>query len=305
MITSAIVIPTHNRPFFLARAIQSIYSIFDSIDVDIIIGDNSCIKYQKENRYIASQYKCQYLDLSLHEANLPYIYQCMLQSTAADYVLPLDDDDVLVNKKLHRLAHKVIIQKKCLVSFNTKQIEDNISLLHSRDLVEINDINMLPLFWNGHFQTGAMYYNRIDLLNAIRQWQTPSNIFDLSHDECWAMLCMNLCKKCVHIPFVGLKVQRELSGSILKEMALFSSRNYIDRMSDMLNLANQTRQQWKDIQLRELKEICQSENLKYSDVFENKKLTYVDDFISKSNKDGNCYDLKQTVMQMLKDIYDI
>lgn len=301
MTSIAVVIPTHNRPQYLSRALQSVYSIFDGID--IVVGDNSNSQYQNENKSIASIFNCTYLDLSSHEANLPYVYKQMLKSTIADYVLPLDDDDVLGNKKLHQLASSVINTKKCLVSFNTMQIENHTSLLHSRNLVEIDDLNKLPLFWNGQFQTGAMYYNRLDLLSAIEQWETASNIFDLSHDECWALICMNACKKCIHLPFVGLHAQRCQSGSTSKELALFSSRDYIDRMSSMLNLSYSTRQQWKAIQLRELRQICQSENLTYADVFDNKKLSIVDNFIANSSKDANCYSLKQTVISMLKEIY--
>lgn len=304
MANITVVIPTHNRSNLLNRAIQSIQSIFD--DATVIIGDNSNIQYQAENQHIADQYRnCKYLDLSQYEANLPKVYKCMLSAATTEYVLPLDDDDVLVNKKTHSLALKIIAQKKCLVSFNTIEIESHASLLNANRFVEITDIDKLPLFWNGQFQTGAMYYNRKDLLMAIDKWQTSSNVFDLSHDECWAMLCMAQCRKCCHIPAVGLQVQRCFSGSMARHLALFSSRDYIDKMADMLSLSYETRQKWKTIQIRELKQICQNENLKYNDVFENKNAFIIDDFISTHCQDMDYNSLKASIIRMLKDIYDI
>lgn len=290
-----VIVPTHSRPNLLDDALSSARKIFGNIP--IIVGGNS-LEFQQKNNDVSQKHGCKYLDLTEYEANIPQIYLSMLYEANSKLILPLDDDDVLDNKKLHNLAIRIAIKNNALVSFNTCQYENRQQLLYVNKYIDTNDINKLPILWNGQFQTGSAYYNKEVLINAIKRWKTPINVLDMSHDECWAMICMHLQKKYIHIPSVGLVVRKSQSQSMMKNFAIFSSRSYIDELSDMLSLDDGTRNAWKCIQIRELMQMCGC-NIDANDVFSCSKFHEIEKIISQYSCNKNYRQLRQIVLGML------
>lgn len=290
-----IVVPTHSRPDLLDNALSSARQIFN--DIQIIVGGNSS-EFQQQNKNVSQKYSCKYLNLVEYEANIPQIYLNMLYETKSQFILPLDDDDILINKRLHYLAIKMAIKNNALVSFNTCQYENKQHLLYINRYIDINNINKLPLLWNGQFQTGSAYYNREILIEAIKKWKTPTNVLDMSHDECWAMICAYIQKRYIHIPSIGLMVRKNISQSMIKNFAIFSSRSYIDDMANMLHLDDITRNKWKSIQLRELSDIC---NYKpnMSNVLLQYKYNKIEKIISSHYTDSSYKFLRQIILKML------
>ena len=296
----SIIVPTHSRPNLLNDSLSSARKIFGD-GVDIIVGGN-CNEYQQQNKDVSQKYNCKYLNLVEYEANIPQIYLNMLYEAKSKIILPLDDDDMLTNRKLHYLAKKIAIRNNALVSFNTCQYENSQYLLNINRYIDTNDINKLPILWNGQFQTGLMYYNREILIEAIKKWKTSINVLDMSHDECWAMICMSIQQRYVHIPSIGLIVRKNSSQSVMKKFAMFSSRRYIDEMANMLHLSETTKIIWKSIQLRELRQICEY-NVDANDVFSHTKFAEIEKMISQYSHNKSYKQLRCSVLKILNE-YD-
>lgn len=295
-----IVVPTHSRPHLLNDALSSARKMFRD-GVDIIVGGNS-LEFQQQNIDISNKYDCRYLDLSEYEANIPQIYLHMLNEAKSKIILPLDDDDILVNSRLHHLAFMIAMKNNALVTFNACHYENNEPLLNINRYVDTNEMNELPILWNGQFQTGLMYYDRKTLIDAIERWKTKINVFDVSHDECWAMICMNIQKRYIHIPKIGLLVRKNESQSMMKQLAIFSSRHYIDEMTSMLNLSDDVKNKWKSIQLKELGQIC-GQRLDEDHVFSNDRYDAIEKYISCYSDLKNYKQLRCNVLKMIDETY--
>lgn len=72
----------------------------------------------------------------------------MLKHVKTPYVLPLDDDDILINSKLHKLALSIMLKHNAFVSFNTIQT-NNIEILNKKRFFYTTDLNVIPTFWDG------------------------------------------------------------------------------------------------------------------------------------------------------------
>lgn len=296
----SILIPTHNRTTQLQRAIQSVRNSFNSID--IIVGDNSSSQSMiEQNIALSKKYNCTYLDLYQYEANIYKVYLCLLEASNASHVLILEDDDILVNPKIHILAQNMAVSQNCIVSFNTIDEKSN-RLLHKDRLFQTNIINQLPIFWNGQFQMGVAYYNKKYLIDAINYWCKPDNILDFSNDECLALLCMAKQKKYVHLPFLGSVIDKSESISHSKEWSIFACRKYIDIISHVLGIDQCTIEKWKQIQLRELIELCKKD-LAFNDVFANSNLIDVENYIISQLNNTPLPIIRQNATQLLYNIF--
>ena len=75
----------------------------------------------------------------------------MLNEAKSKIILPLDDDDILVNSRLHHLAFMIAMKNNALVTFNACHYENNEPLLNINRYVDTNEMNELPILWNGQF----------------------------------------------------------------------------------------------------------------------------------------------------------
>lgn len=298
----SILIPTHNRANKLERAIKSVRALFN--DIEIIIGDNSSIlDQQQKNYYTSKKYNCKYLDLLKYEADIYYVYLCMLIAAKTPYVFILEDDDILINLNVHLLAQKIISKHNCVVSFNIIDNHQN-KLLYSNRMFKTTSIDDIPIFWNGQYQMGVSYYNRQCLIHAINVWCNPSNILNFSNDECLTLLCINQMKKYIHIPFIGSIIDKTDSISISKEWSIFACRQYIDIISDILHINKNTVERWKQIQLKELSDLCGT-NVCYDDVYNNYKLMDVEKYIVTQLKYKKLSIIRQEATILLQNILNI
>lgn len=295
----SILIPTHNRTAQLQRAIQSVRDAFT--DIDIIVGDNSSIQSAiEQNIVISKKYNCKYLALHQYEANIYKVYLCLLEASNASHVLILEDDDILVNPKTHILAQNMAMSQNCIVSFNAIDEKSN-RLLYKDRLFQTTTLSQLPIFWNGQFQMGVAYYNKKCLIDAINEWCKPDNTLDFSNDECLVLLCMAKQKKYAHLPFVGSVIDKTESISHSKEWSIFACRKYIDTISHMLGIDQHVIEKWKQIQLRELVELC-GKDLAFDDVFANSSLMDVEKYIVSQLDSVPLPIVRQNATQLLQNI---
>ena len=278
-----ILIPFHNRKQLLIRALKSIKSIYS--DINIIIGDNSSINYDSINT-IAKQYNCIVLNLRQYEANLPLVYKIMLDYVNTPYVLVCDDDDILVNKKIHNsiinmLSNYVKHNIFPCVSFlsydlNLKYSKNNIIVLNANDIKKYN----IPKLWNGQFQTGLMYFPTKYLIQSINIWNNNNleRSFDLSHDECWALLSIQLANKYIHVSSIGMIPDRSVSESLNPYLSIFSCRSYIKDIAQILHKSIDWINIYESIQYKEISDII-NKHINKNIIFNNNKLMQINKYI--------------------------
>lgn len=298
----SILIPTYNRPMQLAQAVKSVRNTLDNVE-SIIIGDNSDKQgIADQNIMTAKEYKCKYLPLYQHACNLYKVHICMLSETNSRHVLILNDDDILVNSRLHTLAQKIVTTQNSVVSFNL--VDKNYSkLLYKEQMFQTSSVDDVPLFWDGQFQIGATYYNRKCLLDSMNEWYNPHNILDFQFDECVTLLCIDKQRKYIHLPFTGSIIDKSNSMSISKTWSIFACRRYIDDIASKLKIRFTTCEQWKQIQLRELNDLCGG-NLSFDDVFSNDSLMAVEQYIADNLEKLPLSIIIQNASQKLQNIFE-
>lgn len=230
-----VVVPTHNRIDLLYRCISSIKHIFPTIK--IIIGDNSSTDYPDITMF-NNDSSITVINTRKHEGNIYIAYKSIIEKSKTKYTLIVEDDDMLINAKLHYRIIDIIKNNTAVISFAgiTDTNEKTLYNKYSGNFFNI------PSFWNGEFQFGLCYYPTNELLHAINKWfnYDPVNIIDGTFDEAIALLTIQNIKKYYHIPEIGERIYTNTNNMSWNnpKHRIFSHCKYIDHLTQLLHMSN-------------------------------------------------------------------
>jgi glycosyltransferase involved in cell wall biosynthesis len=112
----SVVIPTHNRPLFLAQAIESVRAqTFTDYEI-IVVTNGPHTENIERSRQLASNNHC--MVLALPNANLPAARNAGIAAATGEFVAFLDDDDVWMPDKLQKQVEAAIDNNADLISCN-------------------------------------------------------------------------------------------------------------------------------------------------------------------------------------------
>lgn len=257
-----IIIPTCDRHQLIAQCIASAMNIFGK-DACYIVGDSGKISAKP---YIL-QFKdsIEYLPLQHLNSDMYRIYNTLLNAVKTEYVLVLEDDDILVNKEFHLTVLNMLDQHD-IVSFAAKDIFNNTYLTN----VDTSSISNMILSWNGEYQFGTTYFNTNLLKFAFEKWFSDySHTFIYSSDEALAIIATDHARrKHIHFNDIGMMIginNDNLSWSNL-QFSMYATYSYINDIADIVNISKNTLDMYKQIQLAELQTLT-SKHLTIENVF--------------------------------------
>lgn len=243
-----IIIPTCNRQHLIANCITSAIDIFGE-NAQYVVGDSS--KKNILSYILPFKNFVKYISLQHLNGNMYEIYNSLLNSVKTEYVLILEDDDVLINKKFHLSALKQLDQYDML-SFAAIDIHDNKYLCD----VDTSSIANMIVSWNGEYQFGTTYFKTNLLKLAFKKWFSDySHAFIYSSDEALAIISMaNAHKIHFHNSNIGMKIginNDNLSWNNL-QFSIYSTYSYITDIANIVKLDKDTLIKYRQIQLLEL-----------------------------------------------------
>jgi glycosyltransferase involved in cell wall biosynthesis len=96
----SVIIPTHDRPDFLAEALASVRAqTFTDYEI-IVVSDSETVENRDLSRVIAARFECRYFTVSYR--NVAKVRNFALEQAEGEWIAFLDDDDVWLPAKLER-----------------------------------------------------------------------------------------------------------------------------------------------------------------------------------------------------------
>lgn len=260
-----IVVPTHNRKYLLYKCISSIRRIFKT--EHIIVCDNSSYNYSQ----LELPNTIDIINFRHDEGNIYNVYKSLVSNVKTPYTLIVEDDDQLINAKLHyKICQFIKTNLPCVITFQGK----------AHDAVFMKFINpkiySLPFIWNNEFQFGFGYYPTLSLYNSINTWfnYNQCHNFESTYDEAIALLTIYDVKRYYHINSIGLNIGIQNDnmswGNLLYR--LYSAAFYIDDIFNILHMDNLWAYKYKNIVLNDFN------NITYDQLY------YNNNFITLRNK---------------------
>ncbi len=200
-----IIIPTHNRPLLLHRALQSLTRQTYRNFTVIIVSDSA-------------QYVAPYHDLAALPG--PYLYilrndtpgpaesrNLAIELTNTDYALFLDDDDSLEETHLEALATAIGTSRPDIAYCDFKVVEEDRSVQPPATLgqtvVGIPDVTIDSVFVQNVIPNSCLVYSRAVLKSARFD---PSLI--LFEDWEYLLACLKHCRDMPHVPVSSVLIHK-------------------------------------------------------------------------------------------------
>ena len=294
MLKLTIIIPTYKRNKLVESCLSSAVSIFKD-NAHYIVGNSYNDDIASVIRSKFCNHDVKYLDLQKYECDMHQIYRKLLDNVETEYVLILEDDDILVNQCLHQHILDQIDAYDLITFASTDGTNTYMAKFSYSD-----DWQEIPVLWNGEYQLSMTYFKTSILREAFDIWfEDAANTFIYSSDEALALIVASKAKQLNHFNEIGLKIgiqNDNLSWNNLP-FSVYSTCSYIDSIRKLLNIRKDIVQKYKHIQLNELQTMSSKKlpNTIYTSTY----VKYIQESVKKKMLSKSKKEIKSYIYKMM------